>query len=86
MTSNSVAQGGNRGKPEVERKPTESQKRLLTTIRRLTKKSGGVPPSLNELADELGVTTGTVKQVVWRMRQRGWILPSNGIHRNIRVA
>jgi transposase len=55
-------------------------------IRRLTKKSGGVPPSLLELAAELGVTKATAQTQVRRMRENGWILPSNGTHRNIRVA
>jgi DNA-binding MarR family transcriptional regulator len=86
MTSSRTAQVGTPRKSGVERKPTASQKHFLSTIRRLTRKSGGVPPSLNEVAQALGVTKGTVSQLVRRMRERGWILPSNGTHRNIRVA
>jgi Mn-dependent DtxR family transcriptional regulator len=64
---------------------TKSQRRLLKTIRQLTRK-GGVPPSLTEIAEALGVTKATVQTQVRRMRERGRILPSNGTHRNIRVA
>lgn len=85
MTCKKDAQAGNHRKSGDGQAPTKSQRRFLNTIRQLTRKSGGVPPSLNEIADALGVTKSTVQTHVRRMRQRDWILPSNGKHRNIRV-
>ncbi|MFL6427806.1 MAG: LexA family protein [Acidobacteriaceae bacterium] len=86
MTSSRVAQEGTRRKSGVIRKPTAHQRNFLNTIRRLTRKSGGLPPTLIELAEAIGVTKATVQTHVRRMRERGWILPSNGKYRNIRVA
>lgn len=86
MTCFKRTQAGKGRKTEEIRKPTASQKRFLRTIQKLTRQSGGVPPTLNEIARALGVTKGTVSQLVRRMRERGWILPANGTHRSVRVA
>jgi Mn-dependent DtxR family transcriptional regulator len=86
MTSKRGVQVGKRSDPPPGGPPlTAYQKRFLKTIERFAKRHG-TPPLLVELAEELGVTKGTVSQMVHRLRRRGYIRPGDGKYRNLRVA
>jgi DNA-binding MarR family transcriptional regulator len=65
---------------------TERQNQFLQTITRLTKESQGIPPSMEEIARAYGCAKSTAQTLVARLRKRGYVEPSTGKYRNIKVA
>jgi DNA-binding MarR family transcriptional regulator len=61
------------------------QARALAVIRRVTLEMG-TPPTLVELANELGTTKSWAKQIVDRLVKLGHITRERGLTRAIRVA
>jgi len=52
---------------------TKRQKRLLESLRKLTAESGGIAPSFEELAAELGVTHAAVRTMARNLAERGHV-------------
>jgi len=59
---------------------TRPQKRFLDALRKLTAENGGVGPSFNELAAELGVTYPSARSMAKNLAERGRVqwMPGRG--------
>jgi Mn-dependent DtxR family transcriptional regulator len=52
---------------------TPAQEKTLEALKRLTNERGGIPPTVRELADDLGVTGPTVHQSLNLLAKQGII-------------
>jgi DNA-binding MarR family transcriptional regulator len=64
---------------------TPRQKEMLDAIMRLTAARGGIGPSYEELAIELGVTCGAVMGTAKRLAARGWLKRTPHLARTLQV-
>lgn len=64
---------------------TKRQREVVDVIRRLTKQMG-YPPTIRELADELGLRgPNAVKNHLNPLRRKGWVTWQDGKFRTLRV-
>lgn len=72
--------------PGNPKKPTERQAEFLNAFRRVTKRNGGVSPSLAELAKEMGVNVPTAQGYVRRLLASGVLVRRAGCYRSLQIA
>lgn len=66
-------------------RPSKGQRALLASIRRLEAKRG-FPPTIRELASDLGVsTTNGVAQTLDALRRKGWVTWDRGHSRTLKI-
>ncbi len=63
---------------------TQKQRRVLEAVIRLIRRNG-YPPSLSQLAHELGVKIPTVQQHLLALQKKGHIERDKGVARGLRV-
>jgi SOS-response transcriptional repressor LexA len=66
-------------------RPTPRQGQLLEAIERLTREGNGLPPSLRELADDLGIHWTSAAELAAGCRARGLLTWSPRSPRTYRV-
>lgn len=66
-------------------RPTSSQQKVVDTIRELTGRAGGRPPTLGEIGKTLRMKAPTVHHHVCQLETRGWIQRDPQERRSIRV-
>ena len=64
--------------------PTPAQQATLSAIARLTG-DRGYPPTMRELAEDLGVSLGAAREMLLRLRTKGWVSMDPGRARTVRV-
>jgi Mn-dependent DtxR family transcriptional regulator len=52
---------------------TPQQAKVLTTARAMYRAADGVPPTLQAIADKLGVTKNTIHGHAWQLKLKGWL-------------
>ncbi len=64
---------------------TKRQKEALEAIIKLTKAQGGISPSYDEVAAELGVSSNAIVQLAKRLTARGHLRRLPYAHRSMQV-
>lgn len=65
--------------------PTAAQRRLLSAVRALADERAGVPPTIQELADRLGIKGASVHEQVRKLREKGLLHYEPNRARTIRI-
>ena len=66
------------------RPATQRMAELALAVKSLTRRNGQ-PPSIRELAEELGLSQGRVRDLAWAARDRGVVTFTDGVPRSIAV-